>query len=479
MGNPKPVGSSNDPGYQNQIFAARYSSGNVADGNRFRLPDGISYQEAENCNLAFSATTFETVHAYSESLATRATVSGKAARWGVSARFSASAEYDTAKNELSKATSTMVQSEVECTVYQTSIQKFNPPPFSANFLIGLQTLTENYDADVYNDFLNAFGTHYVISTSMGAIFGEQSFVSDSSIRELESRGFTLETSAKVSGYGASVEASGEVAKSTEQLTEFRKVATGRNTYTRGSRPPINNSTREWANSIFEEPQPIKIQLSRLDTIFGLDQVVSSPSILTNIGRAIDDFCVTNGGAQCDLSSQMDVSFTDFSVPKAQPGAVLDTQGHFLGVLEPVVMCNEGAYVMDVQIFEVLFVGIVNIGLICSDGINKNIVESDASDSIVASPSTNCGSRAIDELRPYGQVHCCNTLAGVYNIVGLEYSCTDDFSRVKLGYTPFAGENERLFCPSGEHIIGIQAALAEGSDRGLARIRLVCGKVDDE
>ena len=478
-GNPRRTGDSgNDPGFESSIFAASYTNGRVSDGNRYTLPDGVEYKPADNCAISFSATTIETINEYSERLAASATVSASTKGWGVKARFSASTDYEKTKNVLETATSTMVQSEAACTVYETFIQAFNPPPFSDNFIAGLQLLPEEYDEDVYYTFLEEFGTHYVTSASMGAMYGEQSFVSESGVRELEKQGLTLSASAKASGYGSSLEASGMVSEETEKLTAFRKVATSRTAYSRGSKIPVEGGSRKWANSIFENPQPLDINLARIDSIFGLDKEVRSSSILENLKHAIDEYCIyassTNDGIQCD-PSQFD--FSDFSVPTHQNGNVVDFDSAF-GVLQSVVICEDNSYVMDVEFSEQTNVGFVNAALICSDNSRKTLVETRAN--IAFATKTGCGDVGIDELRPYGQVHSGGNLEGVYNIVGMEYSCTGDFARHRFGYLESGNEGEetRLTCPVGQRITGMQAAVAEGSDLGFTRLRLVCGEIRD-
>ena len=48
--------------------------------------------------------------------------------------------------------------------------EFDPPPLSANFMAGIETLPTAYDENIYMQFISAFGTHYVTSALMGGAF---------------------------------------------------------------------------------------------------------------------------------------------------------------------------------------------------------------------------------------------------------------------------------------------------------------------
>lgn len=474
-GNPNPTGdSTSDPGFQEPIFASTYASQGTTGDLRYSVPDGISVTTFLSCSLDFSSTIMESVSQYSEKLSQTAMVSGSATSWGVTASFSASADYEQVTEEVVSSLSTAVHSEARCSTYESSINSFTPPPFSSNFLAALQTLPEDYEEqpEAYSIFLDAFGTHYVTDTTMGAIYGEQSFISESNRKLFESDSLSLEASASLSGFGASIEASGGQSTMTEDLQMFREVAENRQAFTQGSRPPLEGGATAWANSAIENPAPIAITLARIDSIHGLAQAAGSEAVVENIGRAIDDFCtmatIEGTVATC---TPTEFNFSEFTVPTDRDGSVV-TDDDARGDLIAPVVCNDGAFLTSIDFLEREGVGFVDAVLACSDGVNKTAVGTTSEDRISAASCPN----GFDSFRDFGQIHCCNTLAGEYNVVGMEVSCKDDIDENFIGYFPGGsnpGAAEAVFCGFDEHIVGIQFALARNSNRGIARLRLVC------
>ena len=69
---------------------------------------------------------------------------------------------------------TYIQTETTCCKYVTDLRREKKPPFTKNFLNGLQSLPNEYDKEAYLDFLLAFGTHYIEHATLGAVYGEMS-----------------------------------------------------------------------------------------------------------------------------------------------------------------------------------------------------------------------------------------------------------------------------------------------------------------
>ena len=86
--------------------------------------------------------------------------------------------------------------------------EFLRPPFHRNFIAGLHSLTENYNENVYRRFIKSFGTHFVSSSTMGAIFGEQSMFTSDSWTYMVQNGWNIGAMASMSaGFSAGIDLS--------------------------------------------------------------------------------------------------------------------------------------------------------------------------------------------------------------------------------------------------------------------------------
>ena len=61
--------------------------------------------------------------------------------------------------------------EANCALYCITGLSFTPRKLSEDFQIVVGLLTENSSDEIYQKFINAFGTHYIYSMKMGSNFG--------------------------------------------------------------------------------------------------------------------------------------------------------------------------------------------------------------------------------------------------------------------------------------------------------------------
>ena len=71
--------------------------------------------------------------------------------WGGS--FSASADFKTIATSTKNQSTFFTQSEVSCCAYTASILHYDPPPFTNNFLTGVNSLPKNYEKSTYREFI--------------------------------------------------------------------------------------------------------------------------------------------------------------------------------------------------------------------------------------------------------------------------------------------------------------------------------------
>ena len=89
------------------------------------------------------------------------------------ATFGASTDYHYITEKTESNSNFFTQTMASCCAYTGEVMRFAPPPYSRNFEGGLRYLTEEYDEEIYLEFIDAFGTHYVKHADMGSLFGQQ------------------------------------------------------------------------------------------------------------------------------------------------------------------------------------------------------------------------------------------------------------------------------------------------------------------
>ena len=123
----------------------------------------------------------------------------------VNGSFSASVGWHHVNEMTEGGGNLFTMSEIQCCVYQSEMFEFLRAPFHGNFIAGLHFLPEEYDADKYRRFIEAFGTHYVKKSKMGAIYGEQSMISSESWTYMTEQGWNISLMASMSaGFTAGI-----------------------------------------------------------------------------------------------------------------------------------------------------------------------------------------------------------------------------------------------------------------------------------
>ena len=148
--------------------------------------------------------------------------------------------------------SIFVQTDTTCCAYTASVEKYVHPPFTRNFIGGLESLTEEYDEEVYREFVNSFGTHYVKHADMGAIYGQQSMFTLESWIEMEQKGIDVGLYADFSamdsiGFNLSISTNFNQ-KWYETWTQTKKELMA---YSFGAPPPSSGSEEEWQQLVID------------------------------------------------------------------------------------------------------------------------------------------------------------------------------------------------------------------------------------
>ena len=199
-GNPLTTGANIDPGYRQSIFDASYTGKAVTADQRYKIPDGMEIKSCDgSCSMSFGSTSISGAQKYQSTLEEK--VSADFEGWGAS--FSASVDYKKVSTSTKNQSTFVTQSDVSCCAYVTSILHYEPPPLSNNFLKGVDTLPQNFEKKPYREFIKNFGTHYIKEATMGALYGQRSFVSSESWEKMVEQDINIDVSAGYSGINKS------------------------------------------------------------------------------------------------------------------------------------------------------------------------------------------------------------------------------------------------------------------------------------
>lgn len=438
-GNPLPTGETlEDPGYRQMIFDAKYSGRTTSDG-RYLVPDGVDLERADSCSYTFGSSFITGQRSYSESLGVKASVEGSF----ITGSFAASADYHHVEQSTKEGSSLFTHAEASCLVYSGNVKKYDHPPFSKNWQEGVKSLPKTYNSSKYSDFLETFGTHYIKSVSMGALFGQQSRLTTESYSRLVETRVDVSASAKYSAIEASVDANYDK----KAAEEFKKATDEQSIYSRGSRPPKQGEIEEWLHQTFREPFPISIKLAPIYEIMDADQVIKS-----NLKNALDTYCLRlKAIGALDNCDQLKPD-----PPLPRPRQWTKWSHDRLNENEqelPVQECPEGQFITSIQ-----FDTKANSKLITCSGTMNYYNELD------------CGSKGFRKItgrfeRDDDQFYLTNVQA----------FCTDSYVEITLNDIMRGKYDNPMECFQEQKVVGIQAITSIDSNgfTGFSNLKIEC------
>ncbi|KAK7471703.1 hypothetical protein BaRGS_00035676 [Batillaria attramentaria] len=257
-----PLAVGHDPGFTLPIFSADYSAGHMTADCRYSVPKGIILIPDVSCITSFSSDVVQTSYELSKSLSVSAHASGGG--WGVS--FSASAGYKESSSQVATGESVFIISRASCNYYYMKLLQRDAPPFHPVFLDWIVELNQTEHDDVYIDFIENYGTHFLTEVKFGASFTYEHKMTTSSFKEETQKGVNVAVSASYSGLfsvggGFSMDSSQK-----EAASSFQKKVTTR-TITIGAAPPANGDAMTWASTVKESPVPMSYDLQSIEDLF--------------------------------------------------------------------------------------------------------------------------------------------------------------------------------------------------------------------
>nr|KAG5693580.1 hypothetical protein BaRGS_011705 [Batillaria attramentaria] len=286
-----PLAVGHDPGFTLPIFSADYSAGHMTADCRYSVPKGIILIPDVSCITSFSSDVVQTSYELSKSLSVSAHASGGG--WGVS--FSASAGDKESSSQVATGESVFIISRASCNYYYMKLLQRDAPPFHPVFLDWIVELNQTEHDDVYIDFIENYGTHFLSEVKFGASFTYEHKMTTSSFKEETQKGVNVAVSASYSGLfsvggGFSMDSSQK-----EAASSFQKKVTTR-TITIGAAPPANGDAMTWVK---ESPVPMSYDLQSIEDLFsetfmGGDYMkqydIDYQRIKTKIGETKQKYC---------------------------------------------------------------------------------------------------------------------------------------------------------------------------------------------
>jgi len=216
---------------------------------------------------------------------------------------------------------TSTESEISCCVYQAELKGYSLPPYSRNFLNAVDRLRAAADTEEaerklveappaqashaelnvgtleeeIERFVHEFGTHYIKKVTMGSLYGEQTFIDQESMRDIERDGIDVRSSASVSvatssgsgGYGLDMDVAG--------TREFLEKTSRKSVYSRGAKPIGGGDADAWLAYSSDNPVPTYCEVLPIEDLgaYQNDRVVEA------LGNYIQTYCQRVPGANCD------------------------------------------------------------------------------------------------------------------------------------------------------------------------------------
>ncbi|XP_053386287.1 uncharacterized protein LOC128550715 [Mercenaria mercenaria] len=258
-----PLAVGHDPGFTYPIFRANYSSGGQTADCRYSVPQGLVIIPDVSCVTSFSSKIVQTKYEYSEELSASAGVSFGG--WGV--QFSASAGYKESSSEVSTGESVFIISTASCNYYFSKLITEKPPQFDDVFISWIQKLNDtNANSDIYFDFFDTYGTHFLTEVTFGARYTFQHKMTSEAFESKQESGVNVAVEASYSGLfsvggGFSLDSSQR-----ESASSFSKSVETK-TITVGAAPPANGDAMTWASEVKDSPVPTAYKLSSIESLF--------------------------------------------------------------------------------------------------------------------------------------------------------------------------------------------------------------------
>lgn len=261
LGNPLDTRGMGDVGYIDAVFNLESGQRTTADG-KWTIPDKATAQSMPACSLNLTNQTINNLHKYHKALNVTFDITNETQYSNESnpklqsLAFAFNINTRHVQTDVNIHNMTLYMESLTCASYKLALNLFDHPPFSSNFLAGVNFLPTEYDdsnAAMFNMFLQSFGTHVVTQLTSGGRWGWQSEFKYDDVQHLKDDGLDfglgLDVAAKIkAGFKIGVSRELDVASKVMQIVQKNASFNIGGEFT----PDAN----AWEESVKEKPMPV-------------------------------------------------------------------------------------------------------------------------------------------------------------------------------------------------------------------------------
>lgn len=280
-----------DPGFSEKIFSLTYNLNRTTGNGQYQIPDQIDVLETVSCSYKSTTVKIFGQTSYSNELSKSISISGEY----LTAKFAASYDYKQISKMVYSDAKIIINTGAICSSYIANTMKYLKASLSDNFIAGVLYISKQSDIAAYYEFINTFGTQYLIKVYMGAsytrsyVFTQQNYSTysqtNSDISAAASASFELFTGG----------ASDMTKQQIREAHTFNSMVTSVYESTIGSVPSTDGKWQTWAISAGKNPVPFKYALA---PIYNLITSRNFPNMTdrtldktqTMLKQALDTYC---------------------------------------------------------------------------------------------------------------------------------------------------------------------------------------------
>ena len=258
-----------DPGLRASIFDLQQQDQQMSglkttsDG-RYFIPRYVNLKACQSCSLNFKTNKMTNVHDYVQALkASYLAIIGDSPF--PEASFAASNDLKEVESLLRTGDNMIVESLATCIAYCATLDKFDNPPLTSSFrraVAKLPLVNVNDSQQIYDEFIEYFGTHLIYSVNFGSRYGLRTSICRRRALHLHEQGVNFDLAA---GNVALINAGDASANHTQANELFLRSTSNMAFISFGAKPELGSSQR-WLQQTELAPQPITLALQPIDEI---------------------------------------------------------------------------------------------------------------------------------------------------------------------------------------------------------------------
>jgi hypothetical protein len=334
-----------------QLFEIAFTQSRVTPNDKYKLPDGVEWNDIDECIFVAKTDTVSTMKEYIQTQSSKTEVKGKFEKFS----GSFSQETKDVREQLEKHDRSVSVTRIGCKQY--SLRVWGYPKLKPFVIANMKNLpipynkTLNYEQ--YETFFEFFGDHITTHVTLGGLMEKKSYTSNDYMKTHTTH--SVKTKASASFY---VEINHSDSRKSELTTEWNHATISESIIARGGDPwrSGESSWTSWAHSTENRPQIMHEKLADISIIFQ-KEFLPNPDVIPDIiqrraemKQALHDYLIRPGCTNPTSPNYTtnanvdDGSCTNIKIPKCyhvvyarnapanlvpgtQPGAWISCNGH--------------------------------------------------------------------------------------------------------------------------------------------------------